>query len=194
MLTAGMYLSTVSHGSHGLTAGVYMSAVSLGSHVLTIKQCNNVDVANMISWLSLPGSEDSSSTRLLPLGRLRSRKIKNPWSSSSEAEGDHPGCPPQRRPLSWPHIPCVRLERSFESLHKSPLTVDSHTAAGLDYEESLPHDLLEESTQPWVATVHASESHRHDDDGLSRTIHSPQADDQAAQLMRLIPQLDQSQI
>ncbi|MQM10929.1 hypothetical protein Taro_043829 [Colocasia esculenta] len=33
------------------------------------------------------GSEDSSSTRLLHLGRLRSRKRKNPRSSSFEAEG-----------------------------------------------------------------------------------------------------------
>ncbi|MQL69687.1 hypothetical protein Taro_001971 [Colocasia esculenta] len=36
----------------------------------------------------LGGLEDSSSTRLLPLGRLGSKKRKNPRSSSSEAEGD----------------------------------------------------------------------------------------------------------
>ncbi|MQL91493.1 hypothetical protein Taro_024106 [Colocasia esculenta] len=39
--------------------------------------------------------------------------------------------PPQRRSLSRPHTPCVRLERALEGLRKSPLTVDSHTAAGL---------------------------------------------------------------
>ncbi|MQM12106.1 hypothetical protein Taro_045018 [Colocasia esculenta] len=39
--------------------------------------------------------------------------------------------PPRRRSLSRPHIPCVRLEHSLEGLRKSPLTVDSHTAAGL---------------------------------------------------------------
>ncbi|MQM15249.1 hypothetical protein Taro_048191 [Colocasia esculenta] len=141
--------------------------------------------------------------------------------SSSESKSVRLGCPPQRRPLSRPHILCVRLEHSLEGLRKSPLTMDSHTATGLshfpnmetylnpiytnenqdaafytsqDYEESLPHDLFEESTWPWVATIHASESHRHDDVGPSQTIHSPQADDQAAQLMRLIPQFDQSKI
>ncbi|MQM18882.1 hypothetical protein Taro_051880 [Colocasia esculenta] len=40
--------------------------------------------------------------------------------------------PPQRRSLSRPHTPCVRLERALEGLRKSPLTVDSHTAARLD--------------------------------------------------------------
>ncbi|MQL86722.1 hypothetical protein Taro_019266 [Colocasia esculenta] len=91
--------------------------------------------------------EDSSSTRLLPLGRLRSRK-KRTHSLHH--------CLPRRRLLSRPHTPCVRLEHSFEGLRKSPLTVDSHTTIGLDvafyttqdYEESLPHDLLEESTRP----------------------------------------------
>ncbi|MQM14361.1 hypothetical protein Taro_047293 [Colocasia esculenta] len=39
--------------------------------------------------------------------------------------------PPQRHSLSRPHTPCVRLERTLEGLRKSPLTVDSHTAAGL---------------------------------------------------------------
>ncbi|MQM11848.1 hypothetical protein Taro_044760, partial [Colocasia esculenta] len=39
--------------------------------------------------------------------------------------------PPQRRSLSRPHTPCVRLEHALEGLRKSPLTVDSHTAAGL---------------------------------------------------------------
>ncbi|MQM06797.1 hypothetical protein Taro_039626 [Colocasia esculenta] len=39
--------------------------------------------------------------------------------------------PPHRRSLSRPHTPCVRLEHSLEGLRKSPLTVDSHTAAGL---------------------------------------------------------------
>ncbi|MQL82096.1 hypothetical protein Taro_014563, partial [Colocasia esculenta] len=39
--------------------------------------------------------------------------------------------PPQRRSLSRPHTPCVRLERALEGLCKSPLTVDSHMAAGL---------------------------------------------------------------
>ncbi|MQL79173.1 hypothetical protein Taro_011622 [Colocasia esculenta] len=37
----------------------------------------------------------------------------------------------QRCSLSRPHTPCVRLERALEGLRKSPLTVDSHTAAGL---------------------------------------------------------------
>ncbi|MQM22424.1 hypothetical protein Taro_055476 [Colocasia esculenta] len=63
-----------------------------------------------------------------------------------------------------------------------------------DYEESLPHDLFGESTRPWVATVHATENHHPDDGGPSQTIHPPQSDDQATQLLRLIPQLDQSQI
>ncbi|MQM21621.1 hypothetical protein Taro_054664 [Colocasia esculenta] len=39
--------------------------------------------------------------------------------------------PHRRRSLSRPHTPCVRLEHSLEGLHKSPLTVDSHTVAGL---------------------------------------------------------------
>ncbi|MQL90283.1 hypothetical protein Taro_022881 [Colocasia esculenta] len=39
--------------------------------------------------------------------------------------------PPRRRSLSRPHTPCVRLEHSLEGLRKSPLTVDSHTVAGL---------------------------------------------------------------
>ncbi|MQM14466.1 hypothetical protein Taro_047396 [Colocasia esculenta] len=102
--------------------------------------------------------------------------------------------PPQRRPLSRLHTPCVRLEHSLEGLRKSPLTVDSHTAAGLDYEESLPHDLLEETTQPWVATIRTSEGHHRDEGSPSQNIPPPQSDDQATQLLRLIPQLDQSQI
>ncbi|MQL73379.1 hypothetical protein Taro_005711 [Colocasia esculenta] len=39
--------------------------------------------------------------------------------------------PPQRRSLSRPYTPCVRLEHSREGLRKSPLTVDSHTVARL---------------------------------------------------------------
>ncbi|MQL97621.1 hypothetical protein Taro_030310 [Colocasia esculenta] len=39
--------------------------------------------------------------------------------------------PPRRHSLSRPHTPCVRLEHSLEGLRKSPLTVDSHTVAGL---------------------------------------------------------------
>ncbi|MQL88082.1 hypothetical protein Taro_020630 [Colocasia esculenta] len=89
--------------------------------------------------------------------------------------------PPQRRSLSRPHIPCVRLEHSLEGLRKSLLTVDSHTVAGL-------------VTRPWVATVHTSEGLRRDEGSPSRNTHPPQSDDQAAQLLHLIPQLDQSQI
>ncbi|MQM22718.1 hypothetical protein Taro_055774 [Colocasia esculenta] len=116
--------------------------------------------------------EGQSKVRLLPLGRLRSRKTKN--SSLPHRKGRRPGhCrdtegvaayvafilgalrfwvrrrqkkrrnqnsdiphvairfPPQRRSLSRPYIPCVRLEHSLEGLRKSPLTMDSHTVAGL---------------------------------------------------------------
>ena len=63
-----------------------------------------------------------------------------------------------------------------------------------DYEESLPHDLFDEVTRPWVVTIHTSEGRRRDEGSPSRNTHPPQSDDQAAQLLRLIPQLDQSQI
>ncbi|MQL83215.1 hypothetical protein Taro_015703 [Colocasia esculenta] len=41
--------------------------------------------------------------------------------------------------------------------------------------------------QPWVTTIHGTESHHPYDDGPSQSIRPPQADDQSAQLMRLIP-------
>ncbi|MQL97690.1 hypothetical protein Taro_030386 [Colocasia esculenta] len=63
-----------------------------------------------------------------------------------------------------------------------------------DYEESLPHDLFDEVARPWVATVHTSEGRHRDEGSPSRNTHPPQSDDQASQLLHLIPQLDQSQI
>ncbi|MQL70657.1 hypothetical protein Taro_002961 [Colocasia esculenta] len=232
----------------------------------------------VLPWGMLQALEDSSSTRLLPLGQLRSRKRKNPWSSSSEAEGDHPGVAIWKATDCAAHsgtrkatAPSRRWERRDHSSDKTDVVIRRRVNGGdkegvairhrdkehdrkrvairsnlisvhyeeecdlvpvgilvatvtlspsasetrmesylnliygnenqdatfytsQDYEESLPHDLLEESTRPWVATVHASESHRPNDGGPSQTIHSPQADDQAAQLIRLIPQLDPSQI
>ncbi|MQM09822.1 hypothetical protein Taro_042700 [Colocasia esculenta] len=69
-------------------------------------------------------------TSLLKSGRNATRAA----SRSSKRQGhcrDQYRFPPQRRSLSRPHIPCVRLEHSLEGLHKSPLTVDSHTVSGL---------------------------------------------------------------
>ncbi|MQM06098.1 hypothetical protein Taro_038916 [Colocasia esculenta] len=252
------------------------------AYVTTIRNRHSETVDNALVFKS------HSKVRLLSLGRLRSRKTKNPhlhplkrkatttvsrsrrrpflrrvqkgakrrlirriisalrfwvrwrqWRHRyllSDIRHVAIRFPPQRRSLSRPHTPCVRLERSREGLRKSPLTVDSHTAAGLvrsslssleelsppfcahmsnmesylnpvydekqdpalytsqDYEDSLPHDLFGESTSPWVAVVHTSEGRRHNEGSPSQNIHPPQSDDQATQLLRLIPQLDQSQI
>ncbi|MQM11890.1 hypothetical protein Taro_044805, partial [Colocasia esculenta] len=89
------------------------------------------------------------------------------------------------------HFP--NMESFLNPMYNNGENLDTAFYTSQDYQESLPHDLLEETTRPWVATVHASEGHHHDDGGSSH-IHPPQLDDQAAQLLRLIPQLDQSQI
>ncbi|MQL96609.1 hypothetical protein Taro_029288 [Colocasia esculenta] len=101
----------------------------------------------------------------------------------------------RERPLFW----CIKNSHfpNMES-YLNPVYSDENQDAAFytsqHYEESLPHDLFEESAQPWVAIVHASESHHLNDDGPSQSVFPPQANDQVAQLMRLIPQLDQSQI
>ncbi|MQM00333.1 hypothetical protein Taro_033061 [Colocasia esculenta] len=77
----------------------------------------------------------SSDTLHVAISLLKSgRNATRVASRSRRRQGhrrDQYKFPPQRRSLSRPHIPCVRLEHSLEGLHKSPLTVDSHTVAGL---------------------------------------------------------------
>ncbi|MQL82458.1 hypothetical protein Taro_014939 [Colocasia esculenta] len=91
---------------------------------------------------AIDGSQPSTSTspRRLPWWRSRFVSALLVWVIRRHSKRRNPcsdACyvairfPPQRRSLSRPHTPCVRLERALEGLRKSPLTVDSHTAAGL---------------------------------------------------------------
>ncbi|MQL88590.1 hypothetical protein Taro_021150 [Colocasia esculenta] len=77
----------------------------------------------------------SSDTLHVAISLLKSgRNAMRVASCSRRRQGhrrDQHRFPPQRRSLSRPHIPCVRLEHSLEGLRKSSLTVDSHTVAGL---------------------------------------------------------------
>ncbi|MQL70041.1 hypothetical protein Taro_002328 [Colocasia esculenta] len=92
--------------------------------------------------VTLPGSQPSTSTSPRRLVWWRSRFVSAllVWvrrrhtarrNRRSDAWYVAIRFPPQRRSLSRPHTPCVQLERALEGLRKSPLTVDSHMAAGL---------------------------------------------------------------
>ncbi|MQM00855.1 hypothetical protein Taro_033603 [Colocasia esculenta] len=184
------------------------------------KNMNDV-VGSHIIWFREYVFEDITSTRLLPLGQLRSRKRETRGlhplkkkvtillSRSRRRQEDSRIPFIRKRPQpcrihrdqvqkatlkvfpSW----CTHFPKKIES-YLNPVYDENQDAAfytSQDYEESLPHDLFGESTRPWVATVHASESHHHDDGGPALNAHLSQADDQAPQLLHLIPQLDHSQ-
>ncbi|MQM19131.1 hypothetical protein Taro_052130 [Colocasia esculenta] len=183
-----------------------------------------VVVERQLDLPSVTVLEDSSSTRLLPLGWLRSGKKKPTVFISScrrrrECSRDlRKATVRTSRSENWKVAPPSSVVLGEKATLKSslsgrrqggcrdqdmesylnPVYGDENQDAAFyttqDYEESLPHDLLEESTWPWVAKVHASDSHRLDKSGPSLNVCSPHADELAAQLMCIIPQLDQSQI
>ncbi|MQL95715.1 hypothetical protein Taro_028385 [Colocasia esculenta] len=158
----------ISVGVHGVDAYSTQASIDIDANLAfgqNSKTCRNH--AHLIPTYMPYVPKDKRGVRLLPLGRLRSRKIRNF----------------NLHPLKKKAT--IRLSRPRR--RRSSCRVQ-------DYQESLPHDLLEESARPWVAAAHTTESHHHDDGGPSQNIHPPQSDDQAAQLLHLIPQLDQSQI
>ncbi|MQL84662.1 hypothetical protein Taro_017179 [Colocasia esculenta] len=143
--------------------------------------------------VSLPGSQPSMSTSLRRLPWWRSRFVSAllVW-----VRRRHPPRRNQRSDAGYVAIRlgCLsnleRLSPSMESFLNPIYNSENPDAAfhnPQDYEESLPHDLFDEVARPWVATVHTSEGRHRDEGSPSRNTHPPQSDDQAAQLLRLIP-------